>query len=173
MSESIENYLATIYETQLETGFTRVKEIAQALSKKHSTVIETLKKLKKSGLLEYEKHGYVSLTSQGKKTAQRFFQARRLLVLFFRDTMQLEQEQAQEIACKVEHLQDTELLDRLLALGSFFSSHPQTYSQWKEFVSQYTPEDRFEAMSTLDQANSNQALEAGEVPGDPFPKKRP
>jgi len=69
LSESLEDYLETILELQIENTVARSKDIAQKLDIKQGSVSGMLKKLAGHKLVNYEPYGYVTLTPEGKKIA--------------------------------------------------------------------------------------------------------
>jgi len=65
ISESLEDYLKSVYQIQIEKDFARVKDVVEILGVKTSSVISALKKLSENGLVDYEKYSYIKLTQAG------------------------------------------------------------------------------------------------------------
>lgn len=70
-SEISEDYVEAIYELEQKFGRARVVEIAKVLGVTHVTVIRTIERLKKSGLVSSEPYKEVKLTEAGAKLAER------------------------------------------------------------------------------------------------------
>jgi DtxR family Mn-dependent transcriptional regulator len=69
VSSTAEDYLRTIHECITQKGFVRIKDIARELEITSSSVTEMMKKLHKKKLVNYEKHGGVTLTQRGAEIA--------------------------------------------------------------------------------------------------------
>lgn len=67
LSGRVEDYLQSVYEVVSRKGYARIKDIAQNLSVKPSSVVEMMRKLQNSGFVKYEKYGGVTLTPRGRK----------------------------------------------------------------------------------------------------------
>ncbi len=99
-----EDYLETIYCLMMTSKVTRNKEIAEKLSVRRATVTRAVKDLVQKGLVEHEAHGYITLTDFGRSIAQEITSRHKLFRHFFRDILGIEENEADNIACGVEHL---------------------------------------------------------------------
>lgn len=119
LSKAMEQYLETIYEIEKEGRLASVSDIAEARGVKLPSVTYVLRKLSQTdlGLVNYERYNReVSLTSKGKKIAERLEKTHEALRWFF-EMIGLESEIANEDACELEHL-----------------VHPQTVAKLTNFV---------------------------------------
>jgi len=98
-----EDYLETIYRLTIERKVARNKEIAEALNVKTATVTGAVQHLAEIGYVNYESHGYVTLTDIGAKLAKELLERHQLFSLFFHDILGLEEKVADEVACRTEH----------------------------------------------------------------------
>ena len=130
LTESLEDYLEAIYQLQRENGTVRVKEIADFVGVKMPSVSSALAALKERGLVEHERYGQVSLTPEGRDTAEFFCRRHYALTAFLRDILGIEPEQAESEACRIEHALSAETLRRLLMLLDFIERCPRGGEQW-------------------------------------------
>lgn len=112
-TDSMENYLAAIYDLEETNRVARVKEIAAYLGVKMPSVTGALRSLKEKGLVNHEKNSFATLTDEGRRIAVATKNKRELLEHFFRDILMLPGEKAQDVACQVEHDLDSETTLRL------------------------------------------------------------
>jgi len=109
--------LEAIHELEAQTplGYARVKDIAARLKVKPSTVTIALRRLKKMGLVHYERYRGVKLTTRGRRHARRLVRTHQLLAEFFEKVLGLDSEEADENACRVEHVLSQQAIERLAA----------------------------------------------------------
>ena len=65
ITASMEDYIEMIYRLSNESGFTRVGDLSKALNVKPASITKMIKKLDELSLVDYEKYGYIKLTSDG------------------------------------------------------------------------------------------------------------
>lgn len=66
LTASMEDYLEMIYRLSANTGFVRIHELSDALSVQPPSATKMVQKLNESGLLKYEKYGYIMLSDKGR-----------------------------------------------------------------------------------------------------------
>jgi DtxR family transcriptional regulator, Mn-dependent transcriptional regulator len=111
-----EDYLETIYDLTQTSAVTRNKEIAENLGVRRATVTRAVKVLAEKGLVNHETHGYITLTSFGKKIAQEISSRHKLFRHFFKDILELGESESDVLACKIEHLISGEALSKFREL---------------------------------------------------------
>lgn len=124
-----EDYLETIYRLTLERKVARNKEIAEALGVKTATVTGAVQHLAEIGYVNYESHGYVTLTDIGAKLAKELLERHKLFYEFFHEILGLDEKVADEVACRTEHHITGEPYRRFRALVAHFQKcpHPEKY----------------------------------------------
>jgi len=132
LTESLEDYLEAIYQLQRENESVRVKEIADYVGVKMPSVSSALRVLKERDLVEHEAYGEVSLTPEGRETAEFLCRRHFALATFLRDILGLDPEQAEREACGIEHALSAETLRRLLMLIDFIERCPRGGEEWLE-----------------------------------------
>ncbi|MEZ4722126.1 MAG: metal-dependent transcriptional regulator [Flavobacteriales bacterium] len=109
-----ENYLKTIFQLSLKTkDGVSTNAISEALGTKAATVTDMLKKLNTQDLINYKKYQGVTLTSGGKAIAVNTIRKHRLWEVFLVEKLEFRWDEVHEIAEDLEHIQSTELTDRL------------------------------------------------------------
>ena len=117
--ESSENYLEAILSLREQHGMVRSIDIANQLHFSKPSVSVAMKKLRKSGYIEMDKDGLISLLPAGEEIARRIFERHQLLTQFFIH-LGVSPEVAAADACKVEHDLSEETFQKIKAhaLGS-------------------------------------------------------
>jgi DtxR family Mn-dependent transcriptional regulator len=101
--EHIEEYLEAIYDVAGKKGTAKTTEIAERLKNAPASVTEVFQRMKKKGLVRYESHKGVSLTTKGFKAALKMKRKHRLLEVFLDKMLHIPQKSIHEQACKLEH----------------------------------------------------------------------
>lgn len=115
MSESIEMYLVRVAQLQQPEQPVPLSQLAHELSITAVSANEMCRKLVDRGLLEYEPYKGVTLTAAGDRLAQRVLRLRHLWQAFFVEKLGFAAAEADEIACRFEHVTPDVLADRLAA----------------------------------------------------------
>lgn len=116
LSAPLEDYLEAIFDLSAAPNRPRVGAIAQRLAVHKSTVTAALKRLARKGLIQYEPYGTVLLTPKGRHVAERIVQGHNILCRFFREVLHIPPRLAEANACRIEHLIDSLVRDRLAAM---------------------------------------------------------
>ena len=111
-----EDYLEAILALESESPRVRVRDLADRLSVHKSTVTAALKALAEKGLIEYEPYGQIVMTRVGRRAGERVSADHAVVKAFLADILMIDEETAEENACRMEHVMDRAVLNRL---GSF------------------------------------------------------
>jgi DtxR family Mn-dependent transcriptional regulator len=95
-------------------------QLAQELAVSPVSANEMCRKLMGEGLLTYTPYKGVTLTDDGERVAHRILRRRRLWEVFLVDQLRLAPDEADALACRLEHVTPDEVADRLAA----FLGHP-------------------------------------------------
>jgi DtxR family Mn-dependent transcriptional regulator len=112
-------YLETIYDLSVSEGHAHVKSIAERLSNSMPSVTEAMRKLAEKKLIHYDVRKNVSLTKEGEKIARELDKRHSVLADFYAKILGCPASKAQSIACKVEHVVDSDFCERLAGFASF------------------------------------------------------
>jgi DtxR family Mn-dependent transcriptional regulator len=113
LTPSEEEYLESIFMCEGKThGRAKVKELADDLDIKAPSVVEMLRKLKRRGLVDYDRSG-AKLTKRGREQAIRVVRRHQLAERLLSDVFGHDLPGVHEHACEFEHVLDDELTDKL------------------------------------------------------------
>ena len=101
--ESAENYLETILILSQRKGSVRSIDIVDELEFSKPSVSVAMKKLRKSGHIQMDADGYITLTDKGRSIAETIYERHRLLSNWLIQ-LGVNQEKAVEDACRIEHV---------------------------------------------------------------------
>jgi DtxR family Mn-dependent transcriptional regulator len=133
----MQDYLETILRLQESNPVARVTEIAEALQVSKPTVSSAVKNLADAGLVDYETYGYIQLTEEGRRAAEKVRNRHSVLRRFFQDVLGVGPETAAEDACRAEHSISPATVERLTRLIEFIEECPRTGDEWLEHFDCY------------------------------------
>lgn len=111
LTQSLEDYLEMVHILCLENkGSAHVKDIAARLSVKMPSVNKAINELKRIGFVEQEPYTGISLTPNGKRSAAKIL-AKHFLLKSLLLKLGVNEKNANEDACKMEHILSQESLD--------------------------------------------------------------
>jgi len=126
LTDSLEDYLETIYLLVREGSVARVRDIARARDVKAGSVTPALKRLSDAGLIDYAQREFIRLTPAGEREARRVLARHTILTRFFEEVLQLPSEAAEDQACAMEHSLSNEAMDRLVRFFEFMHVCPSS-----------------------------------------------
>ncbi|MGB4643570.1 MAG: metal-dependent transcriptional regulator [Dethiobacteria bacterium] len=110
--ESAENYLETILILSQRKGSVRSIDIVDELEFSKPSVSVAMKKLRKSGHIQMDADGYITLTDKGRSIAETIYERHRLLSNWLIQ-LGVNQEKAVEYACRIEHVISAESFEAI------------------------------------------------------------
>ncbi len=131
LSYSQEDYLEEIYNQVLKNGHAKVTGISAALNVKKASVTAALIQLAQKKLINYEPYAPITLTAEGEKLAHSILEKHKSMTAFFKDILLLNEEEASENACKMEHILSDELYKRFLQLYAFLKEYAEKNETFK------------------------------------------
>lgn len=155
LSPALENYLEIIFLEEAKEGAARASSIADAAGVSRSTVTSTLKVLKSMGFVEYEPYSLIHLTEQGRTIGRDIAHRHIIFREFFLHVLQLDEHQADAVACELEHVVPPHVIRR----WGQFVLYLRTRDFWKDWQQDYqkerkaligTMEKTFQNMGSLD-----------------------
>ena len=84
LTASMEDYLEMIYRLSLNTGFTRIHELSNALNVQPPSATKMVQKLAEIKLLKYEKYGILVLEENGKMLGEALLNRHNIIEKFLR-----------------------------------------------------------------------------------------
>ena len=122
LSESIQDYLKSVYKLQAEHGRVTIGALAKDQSVSPASASAMVKKLAALDLLAHEPYRGAQLTASGERVALEVIRHHRLLELYLAETLGLHVDDVHDEADRLEHVISEELEARIdKALG--FPTH--------------------------------------------------
>jgi len=164
LSASLENYLEVIYLLIEKNKVARSKDIADKLEINRSSVTGGLQALRSRGLINYEPYEFVTLTEEGQKIAVNVLHRHNTLKEFFIDVLAIDEAEADETACRMEHGISKNIVNRLMDFAHYFKTCPNAGVQWHEHIGyNCSPENKKSRCCERCMAEEHAALRAGGV----------
>lgn len=122
LSVSLEDYIEEIYSQVLKKGNAKVTEIASALNVRKASVTGALNVLSDKKLINYAPYAPITLTKQGEKIAKDVLRKHQNITEFFESILGMDNGEAAEIACKMEHIVSEKLFNNMVKLTEYIKS---------------------------------------------------
>jgi DtxR family Mn-dependent transcriptional regulator len=119
VSASQEDYLEAILKLESSRGSARVRDLASELSVHKSTVTAALRALADRGFVNHSPYELTTLTEDGRRIAEQVSRRHAILKQFLTDVLLVDDEAAARNACRMEHVTDRLVMDRLRLLAQF------------------------------------------------------
>jgi DtxR family transcriptional regulator, Mn-dependent transcriptional regulator len=120
-----ENYLKIIYHLSSDTdAAVQTNAIAEKMGTKAASVTDMIKKLADKQLIIYQKYQGVKLTDAGRQTAINIVRKHRLWEVFLVEKLNFKWDEVHDIAEELEHINSSELIDRLDEFLAFPKNDP-------------------------------------------------
>ncbi|MBQ3369621.1 MAG: metal-dependent transcriptional regulator [Mogibacterium sp.] len=103
IQQSAEDYLEAMLVLQEKNGYIRSIDVANYLGVTKPSVSYAVKRLRESGYINMDANGPISLAPAGYKIAKRIYERHKALTAFL-EKLGVNSEQAEEDACKIEHV---------------------------------------------------------------------
>jgi len=157
ITTTLEDYLEAIAWLVSDKGVARVRDIAAALSVHKSTVTATLRSLAEKGLVHYSAYEAATLTPEGRKIAEDVIRRHEIVREFFIEVLALDREVADANACRIEHVMDAEVLDRLASFARFVKECPSSRQRCLKQFQAFFRETKDAAGTRANMADTNLA----------------
>jgi len=116
VSHSMAHYLVTIRDLHESQGYARVSDVADELDVTKGTVSVQMRHLREKGLVTEDDNRHLRLTEAGETVARQVIYNRNTFIQFLSKVLEIEPQQAEVDACKIEHLLSPETGHQILAL---------------------------------------------------------
>lgn len=127
---TLEDYLEAIFSLEREQRPARVRDIAESLCVHKSTVSAMLKSLAEKNLVNYSPYEVATLTARGRRIAREVTERHAILKTFLSDVLLIDKEVAGANACRMEHVVDRAVMDRLVLFARFVKECPRAGDDW-------------------------------------------
>ncbi len=103
LQESGEMYLETILILSAERELVRSIDICEHMKFSKPSVSRAVGLLREGGYINVSREGYITLTDEGKRVAEKIYERHEILTSFL-TSIGVERECASQDACKIEHI---------------------------------------------------------------------
>lgn len=132
LSASLEDYLEAIFHIVQKKKAARAKDISERLGVNGSSVTGALHSLSEKKLINYAPYDIVTLTQEGEWLARGITHRHTVLRDFFVKVLRVDDNAAEDSACRMEHAVSQEILDRLAEFVDFIQVCPRIDVRWIE-----------------------------------------
>jgi DtxR family Mn-dependent transcriptional regulator len=126
----MEDYLEAIFHISSEKQAARAKDIADRLKVNKSSVTGALRSLSEKGYVNYAPYDIITLTDKGRKLAKDVVRRHETLKDFFVKILLLEEDEAEEASCKIEHAISEKIVNRIINFVDFVEICPRGGQEW-------------------------------------------
>lgn len=130
LTASQEDYLEAIYHISEEKQAARAKDIARYLKVKASSVTGALRVLGARGLVNYAPYDIITLTEKGSVAAKDIVHRHRSLKRFLVNVLGVDDEEAEEAACRMEHAVPRSIVERMIKYSEYVDKCPRGGASW-------------------------------------------
>jgi len=131
LSETMQMYLKTVHDFQVQKGAARVTDIARALDVKKASVTSALRTLAGRGFVNYAPYDVVTLTGDGTAIAEELDRRYSVLHDFFVNVLGIDPETADADACSLEHHLSETLYERLIGFIEYYQTCANVKFRWE------------------------------------------
>lgn len=121
-----------------QNGHAHTKDIADKLNVKMPSVTSALQALSMRGLINYQSHTPVVLTSSGTEAAAVIRNRHKALKNFFAQVLKLDEREANATACEIEHVANEKVLSRIVLLAEAIAQRPDC-AELREYLDKTMP----------------------------------
>ena len=132
LSASLEDYLEAICHIVQQKQAAKARDISRRLDVNSSSVTGALQSLAAKGLVNYAPYDIITLTDEGMRIAEDVIRRHRTLHHFLVRVLAIEDTEAEEAACKMEHVISQKILERLIQFVDFVESRPIGGMVWDD-----------------------------------------
>ncbi len=132
LTQSLEDYLETIYMIIKDKNVVKPKDISLRLNVSQASVTGALRSLAVKKLILYSPYEPIELTSTGLKKAREILRRHELLRTFFTKVLLVDHQIADETACKMEHVIPKVILERLAQYIEYIENCEKKTFEWIE-----------------------------------------
>lgn len=130
LTASLEDYLEAIFHIASVRQAVKPRDIARRLKVSYASVTGALRSLAEKKLINYAPYDLITLTPAGEIAAKDVVRRHEVLHDFFVDVLAVEDAEAGDAACQMEHSIPKGLLDRFIQFLEFVQTCPRGGAKW-------------------------------------------
>jgi len=141
LSSSLEDYLEAIADIENRTSVVRVKDVAEHLNVKRSSVTAALQTLAEKGLVDYSPYSVIVLTHSGRNIANCICNRHRVLKELFVKLFDTDVCDAEKYACEMEHGMKSSVYKGMFGLLNLIEKDQDLCAKLKSGIAAHTPKN--------------------------------
>lgn len=161
LSSSLEDYLEVIFELQEKESVARVKDIADMLNVKRSSVTIALRALSEKGMVNYAPYSVITLTAEGYEVGCAIRDRHELLQSIFTNLLDVKPSDAEHAACRMEHGMSQPIYRKMKAFWEVLKEDDTLMATLKNGIAQKSDNQTVEVKDSISLIDLN-----GCKPGD-------
>ena len=132
LTASMEDYLEMIYRLSLNTGYTRMHELSDALNVQPPSATKMVQKLAELKLLKYKKYGILVLEEEGKTLGEALLNRHNIIESFLR-ILDVSESEVLEETEKIEHTISNQTTKCFKDFVQFIKDNPKIAVEFKTY----------------------------------------
>lgn len=132
LTASMEDYLEMIYRLSLDTGFTRIHELSNALNVQPPSATKMVQRLAKLKLLKYEKYGVIMLENEGKIMGETLLRRHKTIESLMK-ILGVKEEDILEETEKIEHTISSKTVECIKTYLEFLNQNPDVSERFMKY----------------------------------------
>ncbi|WP_291635862.1 transcriptional regulator MntR [Clostridium sp.] len=132
LTASMEDYLEMIYRLSLDTGFTRIHELSDALNVQPPSATKMVQKLAELKLLNYKKYGILILEEDGNKLGEALLNRHNIIESFLK-ILDVSDSEVLEETEKIEHTISAQTTKCFKDFVQFIKDNPKIAAEFKTY----------------------------------------
>lgn len=132
LTASMEDYLEMIYRLSLNTGFTRIHDLSNALNVQPPSATKMVQKLAELKILKYEKYGIIMLEESGKQLGEILLKRHNIIEDFLR-ILDVPDSEIFVVTEKIEHMISKDTTKCFEDFVQFIKSNPNIIDEFKTY----------------------------------------
>ncbi len=137
LTHSTAHYLMAITELHKTQGYARAVDIANYLDLTRGSVSTALSKLEDKNLITADSNKFYQLTKSGEQAVNNVLSKRRIIIRFLTEILQMDLEESEIDACKIEHLLSHKAGERMMSFLGFYLSDSESAEQFRKEFQQF------------------------------------
>jgi DtxR family Mn-dependent transcriptional regulator len=157
LTHSMAHYLMAISELRAEHGYARATDVAKRLGVTKGSASIALKTIREKGFIIEDENRVIFLTKRGEAAVHNIVGSRSAFLQFFHGILAVDENQALEDACKLEHLVSHITTERLIRFSIFIRKNDaarRLIEQFRDYVSQCTDVEHCDRCETVEDCAS-------------------
>ena len=132
LSSGLEDYIEKVYIAQTKNIQLKAADLARDFNISRASVSEALARLVSKNLIEYKSNKNIILTLEGKKVAQAIYNKHSILSDFLSFVLSVPQKEAEENACKIEHIISDNIVKEIYSFTKYCKLHQEFLDNFRK-----------------------------------------